>query len=317
MPIRPPRLNFGDTVGIIAPASPPPNPDAIDRCVTALEKLGFKPKPGANIRKRNGFLAGSDRERAADLMRMFTDKKVKAIFTLRGGYGSARILSLLDYAIIRAHPKIFVGYSDITSLHCALLKRANLVSFHGPTLNFHFSENSPCAFTIQSLLRALMNPEPAGSICQGNAEKAVHVIRGGNASGQLIGGNLSVLCTTIGTPFQPSFRGKILFLEDIGEAPYRLDRMLTHLLNAGLLQQVAGVSVGINKDCVDARAKNAGEFRQAVDDVLRERLSPLQIPVVTGLPFGHIRENATLPFGAKARLDATKGDLQILAAAVR
>jgi len=315
MPTRPPRLRFGDTIGIVAPGSPPADSKLIDHGIAALEKFGFKIKPAANLRKRNGFLAGSDRERATDLMRMFTDKKVNAIFTLRGGYGTARILPLLDYQVIRANPKILVGYSDITSLHCALLVHAGLISFHGP-LSTEFSHDRLPAFTVDHLLRTIMDTRPPGSICDGYDKKHIRVLRGGVATGPLIGGNLSVLCTTIGTRYQPSFRGKILYLEDIGEPPYRFDRMLTHLLNVGLLQQVAGIAIGTNFGCEDPRAKTMREFRQTVDDVLKERLTPLKIPVVTGLPFGHVRYNATLPVGARAKLDAKNGDLIVAQSAV-
>src|SRR5262245_4451622 len=135
MPTKPLRLNFGDTIGIIAPASAPPDPKAVDRSVEVLEGLGFKPKLAPNVRKRWGFLAGSDRDRAGDLMKMFKDRNVNAILCVRGGYGTARLLPLLDYSVIRTHPKIFIGYSDITSLHCAFLEKSDLVSFHGPMLN--------------------------------------------------------------------------------------------------------------------------------------------------------------------------------------
>jgi len=315
MPIRPPRLRFGDTIGIVAPGSPPADSTLIGSGIAALEKFGYKIKPGASIRKRNGFLAGNDRERAADLMRMFTDNSVKAIFTLRGGYGTARILPLLDYKTIRENPKILVGYSDITSLHCALLIHAGLISFHGP-LSTEFSHDRLPTFTVDHLLRTIMDAKPSGSVCDGYNKKHIRVLRGGQATGPLIGGNLSVLCTTIGTAYQPSFRGKILYLEDVGEPPYRFDRMLTHLLNVGLLQQVAGVAIGTNFACEDPRAKTMREYRQTVDDVLKERLTPLRIPVVTGLPFGHVPHNATLPVGARAMLDAKNGDLKIIQGAV-
>ena len=310
MPTRPPRLRFGDTLGIIAPGSPPADAKLIDRGIAALEKIGFKIKPGSGMRKRIGFLAGNDRDRAADLMQMFTDKKVNAIFTLRGGYGAARILPLLDYKTIRANPKILVGYSDVTSLHCALLIHAGLISFHGP-LSVEFSQDRLQTFTVNCLLRTIMDVKPPGSICKGYDKKGVRVLRGGQAAGPLIGGNLSVLCTTIGTSYQPSFRGKILYLEDVGEAPYRFDRMLTHLLNAGVLQQVAGIAIGVNSGCVDTRAKTTREYRQTVEDVLIGRLTPLKVPVVTGLPFGHGHHNATLPVGARALLDGKNGDLII------
>jgi muramoyltetrapeptide carboxypeptidase len=313
--IKPPRLSKGDVVSIVAPASAPPDPAAIDRSVVALEKLGFVPKLGTHVRKRNGFLAGTDAERVADLMDAFVDPSVKAIVCLRGGYGTARLLPLLDYSLIRQNAKVLVGYSDITTLHCALLVRAGLVSFHGPMLNSEIAGNAP-SFAIESLLRTVMKAEPVGGIRQGYEGPAPLIVRGGVAQGPLVGGNLSVLCTTLGTRFQPEFKGRILFLEDVGERPYRIDRMLTHLLNAGLLQQAAGVAVGLNKDCEDPKAADAGEYRQTLEDVLRERLEGLGVPVVAGLPFGHVPFNATLPVGIRATLDAERGDLVFEEAAV-
>ena len=162
MPTKPDRLNYGDTIGIVAPASAPPDPKNIDRSVAVLERLGFKPKLAPNVRKRWGFLAGSDRDRAGDLMKMFADRKVKAIICVRGGYGTARLLPLLDYRTIRANPKIFIGYSDITSLHCAFLVKSNLVSFHGPMLNSDFVKKDLPDFTLQSFLKTLMQPVRAG-----------------------------------------------------------------------------------------------------------------------------------------------------------
>ena len=324
MPIKPPRLNYGDTVGIIAPASAPPDPKAIDRSIEVLERLGFKPKLARNARKRWGFLAGSDRERAGDLMKMFLDRKVNAIICVRGGYGTARLLPLLDYDQIRANPKILVGYSDITSLHCAFLVKANLISFHGPMLNSDFIKDDLPEFTLQSFLRMLMEAKPAGSVrgrsnVEGRRKKTedVSVTRGGRTSGQLIGGNLSLICTTLATPYQPNFKNRILFLEDLDEVPYRFDRMLTHLLNAGLLQQVAGIAIGTNKDCIDPKAKGCKEYRQTMEDVFKERLAALKVPVVLGLPFGHVALNATLPVGVRATLDGVKGDLIIEESAVR
>jgi muramoyltetrapeptide carboxypeptidase len=316
MPIIPGHLEYGDTIGIVAPASAPADPKSIDRFVAVLEHLGFRAKLAANVRKRWGFLAGSDRERAADLMRMFYDPKVKAILCARGGYGSSRLLPLLDYAAIRLHPKILVGYSDITSLHCALLKKSSLVSFHGPMLNSDFIKEHCPDFTRQGFLRTLMQPSPAGSISRGYPRNTVSILRRGRVSGALVGGNICLLCATLGTPYLPSFKNRILFIEDLDEPPYRFDRMLTQLLNAGLLQQVAGVAVGINRNCKDPKARTAKEYRQTLEDVLRERLLPLKVPVVIGLPFGHVPWNATLPVGIRATLDANEGDLVIEEAAV-
>jgi muramoyltetrapeptide carboxypeptidase len=317
MPVKPARLNYGDTIGIIAPGSPPPDPKSIDRSVAVLERLGFKTSLAPNVRKRRGFLAGSDRDRASDLMKMFADPKVKAVMCLRGGYGTARLLPLLDYHTIRANPKILVGYSDITSLQCAFLAKSNLVSFHGPMLDSDFARKNLPDFTLQSFLKTLMQPFAPGSIREGYNRKTNAILRRGRVSGPLIGGNLSLLCTTLGTPYQPSFKNRILFFEDLDEVPYRFDRMLTQLLNAGLLQQVRGIAIGINANCRDPKAGNAREYRQSLEDVFRERLLPLKVPVVTGLPFGHIPLKATLPVGVRVTLDAEKGDLIIAEPAVK
>lgn len=309
--IHPRPLFPGDTLGIIAPASAPPKPKNVDRAIAVLEKLGFKTKLAPNVHRRLGYLAGTDRERAGDLMRMFTDKKVDAILCVRGGYGTARLLPRLDYQTIRTNAKIFVGYSDITSLHCAFLTQAGMVSFHGPMLNSDFALPNLPDFTLKSFLTTLAGGLTTG-ISSGYDGRTVTVLRSGKARGQLIGGNLALLCTVIGTPWQPSFKNKILFLEDIGEEPYRWDRMLTHLLNCGLLQQVAGIAIGLNADCEDPRARAAKEYRQTLAEVLKERLLPLKIPVVTGLPFGHVPPNATLPVGVNAELDANQGELRLL-----
>ena len=314
--IIPKRLSPGDTLGIIAPASAPPNPKNVDRAIAVLEKLGYQTKLAPNVHKRLGYLAGTDRERASDLMRMFTDKQVNAILCVRGGYGTARLLPLLDYQAIRANPKIFVGYSDITSLHCAFLTKAGLVSFHGPMLNSDFATKELPDFTVQSFIRTLASPARPDDIAAGYSEKTMKIFRRGVARGQLIGGNLALLCTAIGTPWQPLFRNRILFLEDLSEAPYRWDRMLTYLSNCGLLQQVSGIAIGLNADCDDPQAKTAKEYRQTLEDVLKDRLLPLKIPVVTGLPFGHVPMNATLPFGVRAELDANRGTLRLLEAGV-
>jgi len=315
--LKPERLCFGDTVGVIAPSSPPPDPKAVDRAAEALEKFGFKPKLSANLRARHGFLAGGDRERAGDLMEMFTDKKVKAIICLRGGYGSARLLERLDYRVIRRNPKIFSGFSDITSLHCAFAKKVNMISIHAPMLNGGLQAKDLPEFTRAAFFRTVMEAKAPGSIVVGYDQKSISTLRCGVAEGQLIGGNLSVLCASIGTPYEPSFKGKILFIEDINEQPYRLDRLLTQLLNAGALRQVAGVAVGVNRDCEDDNEDAVvDEYRQSPADVMAERLSSLGVPVVMGLPFGHVALNAAIPIGAQAKLDGDNGDLIITEAAV-
>ncbi len=314
--IKPRRLNQGETVGIVAPASAPPDPGAIDRSATALERLGFRPKLAPNVRNRWGYLAGTDRDRASDLMAMFGDPDVAAIVCVRGGYGTPRLLSLLDYERIKENPKILVGYSDITALHCALLRKAALISFHGPMLNSELIKANCPSFTVQGLLRTLMVASPPGSIAQGLPKSSARVLHAGVAEGRLVGGNLTLLCSLLGTPFQPQLKNRVVFFEDVDEKPYQFDRMLTQLLHAGVLQGAAGVAIGSNERCVDPKAKKCREYRQSLEDVFVDRLGALKIPLVMGLPFGHRKQNATLPVGVKARLDGNTGELQIIESAV-
>jgi muramoyltetrapeptide carboxypeptidase len=317
MPNLPQRLHPGDLIGLICPASAPPDPKTVDASVAALEEMRFKVRLGRHARKRWGFLAGQDRERAADVMQMFGDRKVKGIVCLRGGYGTPRILPLLDYNVIRQNSKVFIGFSDITALHCAFLKKANLLSFHGPMTGSHLVQSDTPELTRRSWMKMLTEPVAFGSICKGYKARTISIINRGKASGELIGGNLTLLVGLVGTPFQPSFRNKVLFIEDVDEKPYRIDRNLTHLLNACLLQQVAGIAVGINENCHDPKAKKGGEYRQTLEDVFKERLGPLKVPTVIGLPFGHVPHNVTLPVGGQVMLDGDKGDLIISSPAVK
>ena len=314
---KPERLNVGDTIGLVAPASAPPDSQAIDRAVNALESYGFKVKLAKNVRARLGFIAGTDRARAEDLMAMFTDKKVKAIHCLRGGYGVTRLLGRLDFSVIARNPKIFSGYSDITALHLAIQKFSKFISFHAPMVNGALAAPDVPEFTKKSFFRTVMEAKPPGSLRDGCPENKIEILRRGTAVGELIGGNLSLLCASLGTSFAPSLKGKIIFFEEVSELPFRLDRMLTQLLNAGILQQVAGVAVGVNVGCTDPIAKADGEYRQSSADVMKERLSSLRVPIVTGLPFGHVDLNATIPCGARVLLDGNKGDLIVTEAVVK
>lgn len=313
----PQRLHTDDTIGLIAPASAPADPKAVDKCVGALEEMGFKAKLARNVHKRWGFLAGSDRDRAADIMQMFADRKVKGVLCVRGGYGTGRLLNLLDYSIVRKNPKVFAGYSDITALHCAFMNEANLLTFHSPMAASDFIKEPGSSFARKSFLAMVTQAEPYGSIRRGYKGKTVSILRRGKVSGQLIGGNICLLANLIGTRFFPDFRNKILFFEDVDEEPFRYDRMITHLLNVGALQQVAGIAIGQNTNCEDPKRKAMKEYRQTLMDVFRDRLLPLKIPIVAGLPFGHIPDNATIPVGCRATLDAIKGDLIIDSVALK
>lgn len=314
---KPQRLRPGDVIGLAAPASAPAKPEMIDACVKAIKRLGYRVHLPRHIGERCGFLAGRDEQRAADLMELFGDESVRAIVCVRGGYGSARAAALLDYEFIAERPKILVGYSDITALHCALREKARFVTFHGPMAAPDFARRPGSRFTLASFLRTVTKPEAAGSILQGYRGARPRALRSGSAEGPLVGGNLSLLCALLGTPWEPSLARSILFLEDVDEAPYRIDRLLTQLLQSGRLDSAAGIAVGVNRGCEDPRPASRNEFRQTAEHVFRERLTPLGIPVVYGLPFGHVSHQATLPVGAWARLDGDAGDLIITEAAVR
>lgn len=292
-------------MALIAPAGPVDD-DAIDRAVERCRSLGLVPEPGASIRARSGYLAGPDRDRAADLQQAI-DGEAAGIWAIRGGYGALRTLDHVDLGPLRDRPRPFIGFSDNTAIHLALL-RMGVVSFHGPHAGFeHFPASTDAAFRA-----VLMEPGPAGTLPV--PESTDHVtIRGGRAEGRLVGGNLSLLAAVAGTPYQPDGRGALLFLEDLAEPLYRVDRMVTQLRLAGLLDGVAGVLLGEFTEMPDDGLDDG----PTLVDVLSDLLVPLGVPVVSGLPFGHGRENWTLPLGVRARVDADAGTLELLESATR
>ncbi|CAM2009449.1 S66 peptidase family protein [Acanthopleuribacter pedis] len=314
--VRPPRLQSGQTIALIAPASNTRENEDIRFAMDVLDSLGFKVKPGRHLFERSLYLAGDDRNRAADLNKAFADNDVHGIWALRGGYGSGRILPYVDYQTISAHPKVFVGYSDITALHCAIQAHTGLVTFHGPIATQQFSE-----YALQSFQQVVMEAKaptplaapPPFETKPGQVERENRITRfhGGKARGRLIGGNLSILTQMIGTPYEPQFDGAVLCLEDVNEAPYRIDRMLTHLILSGRLQRVAGIAFGKCTDCTPGKGNSF-----SLEEVIADRCSGLGVPVVRGLMFGHIEDNATLPFGALAELDGDTGTLTLVESAV-
>ena len=307
--VKPPRLKTGDTIAVIAPASGI-EPEEFEKALQNLAAFGFKTKAGKNARNRNGFLAGTDKERLADLHEAFADKEVKAIWCIRGGYGASRLLPDLDFDLIKKNPKILIGYSDITALHTAIHQTTGLVTFHGPTGAATFSD-----YTKRHVLDVLMNPSapykielaPENVASESNLFKT-EIVTSGKCRGRLIGGNLSLLSALAGTPFGlRDVKDKILFIEDVGEQPYRIDRMLTQLRQTVDLRQVAGIALGIFQDC---NPKSEGS--QSLLNVCRDRLGDLKIPVVYGLSFGHIRDQFTLPVGIETELDAEKATMTFL-----
>lgn len=310
--ILPPRLKEGDTIGLVTPGSSV-SEKQLKAAVTKFEDLGFRTTFNDTVLSEYGYFAGPDKERADELMDMFTRKDVDAIWCVRGGYGSIRILDLLDYEAIRNNPKIFVGYSDITAIHTALWQQSGLVSFHGPVGTSSFNR-----FATRSIRKVLMDPREEYRYpyrrekdSRDNPEYDRYTITGGQAEGSLIGGNISVLDSMIGSSFEPDFEGKLVYLEDVGERTYRMDKMVFHLLSGTNLEKAAGIVLGACDDC-DAGDEPRLSLRTALDDLLR----PLGIPVAYGLSFGHIGRQVTIPNGIRAHFDADRMQFGLLEEAV-
>lgn len=315
--IKPPRLQPGDTVGLIAPASAAFEPATIREGVETLQSLGFRVKVGKYIREKYGYLAGSDEHRAADLHQMFKDDQVKAIVALRGGYGSMRLLNMIDYDIVKKHPKIFLGYSDITSLNLAIYQQTGLVTFHGPVAISSFSK-----YTQQYFWKVVSSTEAPGEILHPEPDNPLrptahlNTIRPGKASGRLVGGNLTLFTALLGTPYEVDTRDAILFLEETGEEPYDVDRMLTQLLLAGNLDHVAGIIFDRCPNCKPADYKPAFHNSFSLEEVLEDRLGQLRCPVLFGMNVGHEADKPTLPIGITVTLDADRKSLIFEEAAV-
>ena len=310
--IRPKALKTGDTVGLITPSTYVSDPDRLQLARRTAEYFGLRAKVGRNVSKRTGYLGGSPAERLEDLHAMFRDPEVKAVFAIRGGYGSEQILDGIDYDLIRRNPKIFVGYSDITAMHLAIQKRAGLVTFHGPVVLSQFTE-----YTQKWFRKALFETEPLGKVLnppESNQLRPKHMlrtIRPGSGRGRLIGGNLTLISTTMGTPYEIETRGRILFLEDVDEQPYSIDRMLTQLRLAGKFAGVAGIVFGECHDCKPREFQPSFESTFSLGEVLDEILRQISVPVLGGLTIGHTDDQLTLPEGAMARLDADRQELVI------
>lgn len=309
--LKPPRLKPGDLIGIVSPASRIADPTRIERGVAYLERLGYRTVLGDNVLKTYGYLAGTDEERVADLHRMFANPEVRAVMCIRGGYGSPRLLSLVDYRLIARNPKIFVGYSDITSLQLALWKKCRLVTFQGPMVGVDMPDPMD-AFTEGLFWQLLTSPRKPGVVLPANGTALQ--LRKGKATGRLVGGNLAHLVAIMGTVHQPSFDETLLFLEDIGEEPYRIDRMLTQLRHARVFERTKGILAGQFTDC---EIKDPAKPTLTVDEVFRETGAMVTVPFLAHLPFGHEARKMTVPIGIRARLDATAGTVEYLEGGVR
>ncbi|GLI03036.1 peptidase S66 [Phytohabitans aurantiacus] len=291
-------LRAGDTVMLVSPSGPT-RPERVARGIELLTGWGLRPMLAPNAYARQGYLAGADVLRAADLNTAFADPEVRGVLCTRGGYGAQRVVDAIDMAAVRRDPKVVAGFSDITGLQLALWRGARLATVHGPGVAW-LEERTP-PLSAESLRAALMSTDPV-VVKRIESEQTAPVTVPGAASGTLIGGNLSLLASSVGTPDMPDLTGAIVLLEDVDEAPYRVDRMLTHLRRAGALAGIAGVAVGQFTNCAD-------DWPVSVVEVLLDRLGDLGVPVLGGLPIGHGYGQLTVPVGVPATMDAAAGTL--------
>ncbi len=315
--IIPEALKPGDTIGIVSPASAVFDTEPYEIAKESFQAMGLKVKFGSHVRNRYGHLAGIDEERAEELNEMFRDKSINAIIALRGGSGSARILDKLDYEAIVSNSKIFIGYSDITALHLALFTKTGLVSYHGPVAvsawkDFSTSYFKRLLFEKEALL--YQNPDEKGGHLTQTTNR-IRTIQPGRAKGVLLGGNLSVLTGIMGSEYFPeAWSNKILYLEDVGEKIYAVDRMMSQLKLGGVLEQISGFVFGKCSDC-EPGGKGFGSL--TLEEVIDHYIKPLKIPAFSGAMIGHIDDNITIPNGIEAEIDADKGTIKLQFPAVK
>jgi muramoyltetrapeptide carboxypeptidase len=309
---KPEKLNKGDLIGIISPASSPDDLTLIEKGINYIEKLGYRTLPGKNIRRTRGYLAGTDSERVDDIHQMFADKKVKAIFCLRGGYGAFRLLDEIDYKLIRNNPKIFVGFSEITSLQMAFLKKANLITFAGPMVIPNFSKDVS-SYTEEYFWSTITSVKKTEKIILPEQHKFLNVKRK-KASGIIVGGNLAVFTSVIGTSYLPDLKDKIILLEEVSEPPYKIDRMLNQLRLNKIFKRAKGIILGSFTDCNEPDGKKK---TLTTEEVLEDYFSKAEVPVIYNFPHGHIKDFVTVPFGINVKLNSSKGFVEFTENAVR
>ncbi len=311
MVLKPPPLHRGDLIGLVSPASAPSSSEMIEKGVRYLEHLGYAVKVGQHASRVHGYLAGTDDQRAADFNTMIRDNTVKAIFAIRGGYGTPRILPLLDYRGLKRQPKIIVGYSDITALQLAIFQKIGLVTFSGPMAGVEMS-NGIDPYTEEHFWRIVTSKLKVGEL-RNPADEPLKILRSGKSSGRILGGNLATAIPLLKTPYAPDLTDSILTLEDVDEAPHRVDRMLAQLNNAHILENISGLVFGKFTDCVPSDpSKPYLPIEQVLDNVAQS----IKCPVVANLQYGHLPKKLTIPLGLRARLDTRKGMIEILESAV-
>lgn len=311
--VKPKKLNKGDLIGVISPASSPEESIRIEQGVKYLEKLGYRVKVGKNVGKTHGYLAGEDDERLEDFHSMFKDKNVKAIFSLRGGYGAFRLIDKIDYKLISQNPKIFVGYSEITSLQNAIFSKTGLVTFAGPMVAVDFwNEVSP--YTTEIFWKIVTSNKKLGRVkLPEDYTNGLPNLCKGMASGRIIGGNLAVFAALLGTEYFPPMKDKILIIEDINEKPYKIDRLLNQLRLAKVFKQVKGIILGRFVDCYEP---DPNTKTLSLGEVIDDYICSLKIPIVYTFPYGHIKELVTIPYGVSVKINGTKGFVEFTEGAV-
>lgn len=314
--LLPKRLSAGNTIGIVSPSSAIFDTEPYEIARETMQAMGLKVKLGEHVKGRYGHLAGTDEERAEEFNAMFSDPEIDAVIALRGGSGAARILDKINYTAIAANPKIFIGYSDITALHLAIYEKTGLVTYHGPLAVSTWNQ-----YAYDHFRRLLFGGEaitwknPSGKGGQlAQTSNRTRTINSGKATGILLGGNLSVLTGIMGSEYFPGdWTNKILYLEDVGEAIYAVDRMMSQLKLGGILEQISGFVFG---KCTDCDPKGSGYGSLTLEEVIDYYIKPLGIPAYSGAMIGHINDNWTIPNGIEAEVDADKGTLKLLSAAV-
>lgn len=295
--IKPKSLRKRDTIGLIGPSSPTPV-ERIEPSIERIKDMGFNVVAGESCYGVHGFLSGKDQVRARDINEMFRNKSVDGIWCIRGGYGTPRILDMVDYDLIRKNPKVFIGYSDITALHISLNQKCDLVTFHGPMASTELYWGID-EFTQNYLVKNIMNTQPLGLI-KNPANMEIKTLVSGKCEGKIIGGNLSLVASTIGTSYEIDVKGKILFLEDVDEEPYRIDRMLTQLKLSGKLDDAEGIILGDWNNCIAEEPEKS----LTLMEIFNELIVPIGKPAIYNFMAGHCNPMITLPFGVNSKLDA-------------
>jgi muramoyltetrapeptide carboxypeptidase len=306
--IKPVRLKKGDTIALIAPAGAVFNKTHIEKIEKRLTSLGFKTKRGKTLFLQEGYLAGDDTLRAKELNGFFKDPSVNAILAMRGGWGCARILDMIDYELIKKNPKIIMGYSDITALLIAITTKTGLITFHGP-----MGYSSWKQFSTQQVLNVLVEGKPYKLFNPENYLEGLVTLSAGKSSGELIGGNLTVITSLIGTKYEPDWSNKILFLEETSEEPYRIDRMLWQLKLAGVYNKINGCVLGAFNKCDPEEPQKSFSLNQ----VLNQHFKHQKFPVYKGAAFGHIVPKFTLPIGAKVKINANDFYIELMEKSVK